>query len=241
MVKSATVSDSPSKKRKTTESDPEVIEVESGDGSKNTYAAVAGGPPVIPAMLANGQFPGIRQIQPPGTPSQPRQRKQSIMYGKAKTGKDGEEELLAADVALVASGVSKDATAEQLKEFIGRKGIHVVEIEKLTKDDAETRTNTFKVLIKTADYEKAMDPEVWPYRVGIRHFKPQRRSRQGMSWEQQTQQNGGHVNQHPNRRPGPGPGGRYRQQSQQEKPFNLDVQNRYMILTDGNGDAVHYN
>ena len=113
-------------------------------------------------MLANGQFPGIRQIQPPGTPSQPRQRKQSIMYGKAKTGKDGEEELLAADVALVASGVSKDATAEQLKEFIGRKGIHVVEVEKLTKDDAETRTNTFKVLIKTADYEK-----LWTLRYGL--------------------------------------------------------------------------
>jgi hypothetical protein len=67
-------------------------------------------PPVI-------QPPGV---QPSGTPI--RQRKPSIMYGKAKMGKDGAEELLAADVALVASGVSKDATAEQFKEFVERKG-----------------------------------------------------------------------------------------------------------------------
>ena len=96
-------------------------------------------------------------------------------------------------------------------------------------------------MIKTADYEKAMDPEVWPYRVGIRHFKPQRRNKQGMSWEQQSQQNGGgNVNQHPSGRR-PQPVGRYRQQPQQEKPFNLDVQNRYLVLTDGNGEAVYYN
>ena len=79
-------------------------------------------------MPASGQFPGIRLIQPPGTPPQPSQRKQSIMYGKAKTGKDGEEDFLAADVVLVAS---TDATPDQLTEFIGRKGINVVEIEKL--------------------------------------------------------------------------------------------------------------
>jgi galactitol-specific phosphotransferase system IIB component len=72
----------------------------------------------------------------------------------------------------------------------------VVEVEKLTKDEAETRTNTFKIVVKTADYEKAMDPEVWPYRVGVRHFKPPRRSRQGMTWNEQSQQNGGQVGKH---------------------------------------------
>ena len=37
-----------------------------------------------------------------------------------------------------------------------------------------------------------MNPEIWPYRVGVRHFKPPRRS-QGMSWQHQSQQSGGNV------------------------------------------------
>ena len=146
-------------------------------------------------------------------------------------GKDGSEELLAADVALVASGVSKDATGEQLKEFIERKGIKVAEVVKLTKEDAETRTNTFKVVVKTADYDKAMNPEVWPYRVGVRHFKPPKRSRQGMSWQEQSQQNGGQTGQNTQHS-----GGR-REQTQrgsthrpQDGAWSLPVQNRYGAL-----------
>ena len=106
-------------------------------------------------------------------------------------GKDDTEEFIAADVSLVAFGVSKDATPEQLKEFVEGKEVTVIGIEKLTKEDAETRTNTFKVVVKLSDYEKAMKPEVWPYRVGVRHYKPPRRNAQGMSWKQQSQQTGG--------------------------------------------------
>ena len=75
-------------------------------------------------------------------------------------------ELLAADANLVASGVSKDATCEQLKEFIESKGVKVTEIE-LISNAPERRTNTFRVAIKAADYDKAMQPEVWPCRVGV--------------------------------------------------------------------------
>ena len=68
----------------------------------------------------------------------------------------------------------------------------MINIEKLT-THPDARTNTFKVVIKLADYEKAMKPEVWPYRVGVRHFKPPRRN-QGMSWNEQSEQaGGGHV------------------------------------------------
>ena len=88
------------------------------------------------------------------------------MYGTAKTGKNDDVQLLAADVALVATGVSKDASTDQLKEFLITKGINVITVEKLTREDIETKTNTFKVVVKLADYERAMTPEVWPYRVG---------------------------------------------------------------------------
>ena len=52
---------------------------------------------------------------------------------------------LAADVELAAYGVSKDATEEQLKEFISNKGICVTDVKKLTTYE-QARTNTFKAL-----------------------------------------------------------------------------------------------
>ena len=54
-------------------------------------------------------------------------------------------------------------------EFVQSKGISVTNVELLTQHP-EARTNTFEVVIKPADYEKAMNPEVWPYRVGVRHY-----------------------------------------------------------------------
>ena len=178
--------DSPGK-RKRLEENEEAVEVEKDDASKHpSYASVA-----QLKKVGTGNVPGIRRMEQTDN----RQRTPSIMYGTFKVGTDDTQELLAADVSLVASGVSKDATAEQLKEFIEGKGIGVIEIEKLTKEDAETRTNTFKVVVKLSDYEKAMQPEVWPYRLGVWHYKPQRRNQQGMSWQQQSQQAGGQLQQ----------------------------------------------
>ena len=243
------VEDSPRKKRKTPDQDG--MDVDAGDVfdnnvNTNSYAKAANGNHGQHFPPLNGKVDGIRRVQPSGRTSpvnQPagtpvRPRKPSIMYGKAKMGKDGSEELLAADVALVASGVSKDATGDQLKEFIERKGIKVAEVVKLTKDDADTRTNTFKVVVKTSDYEKAMDPEIWPYRVGVRHFKPPKRSRQGMTWKEQAeQQNGGQARQH-NQRSGDRRDQHQRSHSQQKQDgaFSLPVQNRYDALAGHDGD-----
>ena len=164
------------------------------------------------------------------------------MFGTAKTGKDDNESLLAADVSLVASGVSKDASPDQLKDFIESKGISVINIEKLT-HHPEARTNTFKVVIKLSVSEKAMNPEVWPYRVGVRHYKPLRRN-QGMSWNDQSKQaGGGNVgnqgnNQHQNQQhcqP------RYHQNKNRPSPFNLDLQNRYQALDGQGGEVFTFN
>ena len=97
----------------------------------------------------------------------PRLRKNStLLFGEAKTGKNDTFELLAANANLVASGVSKDATCDQLKEILEFKGVKVTEIQ-LISNAPERRTNTFRVAIKAADYDKAMQPEVWPCRVGV--------------------------------------------------------------------------
>ena len=178
-------------------------------------------------QVASQNLPGIRQIgasQPP----QPPRRSSTVMYGTSKVGKDENEELLAADVALVAFGVSKEASADQLSEFVKGKGINVVNIEKLTRDEVDSRTNTFKVIIKLEDYEKAMKPDIWPYRVGIRHYWPPRRQ-QGLSWEQQTN---GHSRQsrqnqylHPN------------YQQRQQQPFSIELKNRYQALADNPVDV----
>ena len=48
-----------------------------------------------------------------------------------------------------------------------------MEIELLTQHP-EARTNTFKITIKPSDYDKAMNPDVWPYRVGVRLFRQKR-------------------------------------------------------------------
>ena len=54
------------------------------------------------------------------------------------------------------------------------KGICLLDIEKLTKAE-EARTNTYRVKIKASEYDRAMNPDVWPYRFGVRHYIPPRR------------------------------------------------------------------
>ena len=119
-------------------------------------------------------------------------RPSTLIYGNARTGADDSEQFLAADAELVAYGVSKDATEEQLKQFITSKGINVTAVKKLTTFE-EARTYTFKVSIKASDYEKALKPEVWPLRVGVRPFRPKRSNNQTQSWAQQSASSGGLV------------------------------------------------
>ena len=82
----------------------------------------------------------------------------NICFGNARTsagGGDGTK--LSGDVSLVATGVAKDCTEEDLKGFLAGKGINAVEVEKLTKPDVMdlVRTITFRVAIKAPDYEAA--------------------------------------------------------------------------------------
>ena len=80
-----------------------------------------------------------------------------------------------------------------MKDFIVAKGIRVTDIELLTNfHKEEARSYTYGIAIKPEDYDKALSPDVWPYRVGIRPFK-QKRQQQPNSWQQQAGQSGGNV------------------------------------------------
>ena len=101
--------------------------------------------------------------------------------------------MLAADVSLVASGVGKGYTPDNLKDFLAGKGINAVEVVMLTKPEVvdQVRTLTFRVAVKPEEYEAALKPEVWPYRVGVRHFRAPRRVES--SWQGQAERAGGLV------------------------------------------------
>ena len=97
----------------------------------------------------------------------------------------------------MASGVAKDCTTDMLKEYLADKGLNTVEVEQLTKPEVvdQVRTLTFRVAVKASDYETAINPDIWPFRVAVRHYRPPRRTdRPDGGWQGQSGRSGGHVN-----------------------------------------------
>jgi hypothetical protein len=167
--------------------------VDDGQGpGGSSYAAAAAAASAAPSQGINGITPI----------NKPKLRRNSVLvYGKATTGSRDTEEILAADVELVAIGVARDATKDQLKNFIVAKGIEVLEVVKLTTFE-QARTNTFKIKIKAAQYEKAMNPDMWPLRVGVRLYRqPRRDQNNGTSWSDQSDRAGGVINPPQQKRP----------------------------------------
>jgi hypothetical protein len=79
-------------------------------------------------------------------------------------------------------------------------------------DEKKVRMKTMKVTVKASEYEKAMNPEIWPQRVGVRLYRaPARRPEGEGGWTSQAGrhgQPGGRIDERP--RFGQG----------QERPFN---------------------
>ena len=147
------------------------------------------------AQIAQRPQQHLKHVQNQQFHQQKQRRSSTLLFGQSKLGKDNQTQLLAANVNLVAAGVSKAATGEQLKEFIEDKGIKVEEIECLTYHP-DARTNTFRIAIAVSDYDKALNPEVWPYRVAVRPFRPSRKDRDQKSLEYQFGRSGGVIQQH---------------------------------------------
>ena len=128
---------------------------------------------------------------------QSRPNSRNLCVGSAKTNTSGGDDTkLSGDVSLVASGVAKDCTEDDLKQFLAGKGIEAVDVEMLTKPEVMemVRTVTFRVAVKAADYDAALKPEVWPYRVGVRHYRAPRRPASGSGWKGQSSLSGGTIN-----------------------------------------------
>ena len=98
-----------------------------------------------------------------------------------------------------------------------------------------------KVTVKAMHHEKAMDPDMWPYRVGVRHYRAPQRSRQGAgdgSWASQSAQSGGRLD-HRQNQGADGRSGRQQQNRIYKNPSSrqqvadqpaLEVENRFASL-----------
>ena len=91
-----------------------------------------------------------------------------ILRGTAISETEGES--LSADIHLVAYGVAKNVTGIQLSQWLAGKGLRVLSCDLLTKYE-RARSLSYKITVKSCDYDKAHNPEIWPARVGVRLFK----------------------------------------------------------------------
>ena len=91
----------------------------------------------------------------------------NILVGSA----DNKE--LSANVSLVARGLSKGTTTDKLSEHLKDGGIETVSISQLTKPEVLDNVNslTFKITLKAADLDNALNPSIWPYRCSVRYFR----------------------------------------------------------------------
>ena len=114
--------DTPSKKRKLAEAQAQRQEEVAGTKQAETFASVAGVQPLLQNLMKIGQqHQQQSQVKP----------QRNILFGSARTtgtGSAAQETMLAADVSLVASGVGKGCTPENLYQFLIGKGITPVEV-----------------------------------------------------------------------------------------------------------------
>ena len=171
-----------------------------------------------------------QHINPRVPPRSPR----NICFGSARTsGDQNVETMLAADVDLVATGVSKDCTDSDMSEFLKSKGIDTVAVETLTRSEVmnQVRTKTFKITVKAAQYEAALKPEVWPYGVAVRHYRAPRR--QDNTWSMQSGRAGGVIDKDSHAgQQGGRPGGHHGRQGQPPgaMPDPVQLSNLFSVL-----------
>ena len=162
------------------------------------YSSVVAGVSALSGQQQE-QIRSLQQLQNNQQKKQQQQpaRQRNICYGTAKpTSNSSNQDMLAADVSLVASSLDKECDEHKLKVFLEERGIHPVDIVMMKKQDVnetETknwRTKSFKVTVKAGEHETALKPETWPYRVAVRYWRAERRPRTG-GWDSQARTSGG--------------------------------------------------
>ena len=74
---------------------------------------------------------------------------------------------------LFVANVRQDIEGATIKDFLARKGLEIVEIEKVSHQEA--RNASFKVQIKAEDKDKALNGDFWPYGVRFRIYRHYRK------------------------------------------------------------------
>ena len=106
-----------------------------------------------------------------------------------------------ADIHLVAYGFGTDTSGVQLKQWLKSNGISVKNCSLLTTFDG-ARSHTFKLVVKATDYEKIINPAIWPENVGVRKFKffgPKKRKTNGGNQDKILKSGDPDVIVHPDR------------------------------------------
>ena len=164
--------ETPSKKRKVDDEAPQLTYQSSLKPATYSSAAIRGVQSLDDSHQRGfhllHQLVNDKQKQQPTSP-------RNICFGSAKNSGSSLSENtapLSADVHLVASGVGKGCTPDDLISFLNDRGIHPVDAQLLTRKEVldEVRFLTFRVVVKASEYEDALKPEVWPYRVAVRHY-----------------------------------------------------------------------
>lgn len=98
--------------------------------------------------------------------------KLKTVHGNAKSisSENSLSSITPADINLVIFGLSKDTSSDNLVSYVNNHDIKLLKCEVLTKSE-NAHSLSYKVSIRSSDYDKIMNPEIWPYRVGVRHFK----------------------------------------------------------------------
>jgi hypothetical protein len=81
-----------------------------------------------------------------------------------------------------------------MRTFLIEKDNDVVYVIEMTREEvlAKVKVKTMKVIVKASEFEKAMDPNVWPCRVGVRLWKDKEAQKARFErWQERQEQNKG--------------------------------------------------
>ena len=84
-------------------------------------------------------------------------------------------------------GVHPETTPDDIVNDLATSGIIITNKDIQKKSKAEATLNSFKISIPAADFEKALNPELWPLRVRVcEYFYNSKKPKQHNTQQQQT-------------------------------------------------------
>ena len=147
-------------------------------------------------------------------------------------------------MSLVAFNVNKTCSKDHMKTFLIEKGIDVVDVIEMTSEEVldNVRVKSMIVIVKANQYKKAMDPNVWPCRVGVRMWKDKEAQKARYErWQERQEKNRGRSSgggQSRSAGAGAGAGaqerGRGMSNSSQQRNNKFKVENRGKRARSGN-------